>query len=183
MCRGLEPRSPIINNSSMATFLPPLPMGSTFHSLYDMLELVANTRTLFTVPSFWQTSCWNRVMLSSDWDHRSRNSMVATMNLLTNMVWPSQTWEMTCFLCHSFPSSFNTGHDIIWATRWVFHEKQRTLTLPVHLVHAPSFWWSLGRSFLFSFFYVYFLLFASMLHVVSVLFPDFVSRPLTFGFG
>ncbi len=61
-------------------------------------------------------------------------------------------------------------------------DRIETFTLPVHLVHASSFWWSPGRSFLFSFLYVYFLLFASMLHVVSVLFPDFDSRPLTFGF-
>ena len=140
-----------ISHFSVATFLPPLPMGSTFHNWYDMLELVANTRTLFTVPSCLQTSCWNRVMLSADWDHRYRNSMVVTMNWLTNMVRPSQTWEMTCFPCHSFPSLFYTGHDIIWATWRVFHEKQRTLTLPVHLVHTPSFWWSPGRSFIFSF--------------------------------
>ncbi len=37
-----------IFNFSVATFLPPLPMGSTFHSLYDMLELVANTRTFLS---------------------------------------------------------------------------------------------------------------------------------------
>ncbi len=73
-----------------------------------MPELDVNTRTVFTMPSFLQTSCWNRVILSSDWVHRSGNSMVVTMNLLTNMVWPSQTWDITCFLCHSFPSSFNT---------------------------------------------------------------------------
>ncbi len=83
-------------------------------------------------------------------------SLLGKRHLLTNMVWPSQKWDMTCFLCHSFPSSFNTGHDIIWSTRRVFHEKQRTLTLPVHLVHTPSFWWSPGRSFIFSFLCVLF---------------------------
>ncbi len=147
-----------------------------------MLELIEHTRTLFTVPSFLQKSCRNRVMLSSDWNHRSRNSLVGTMNLLTNMVWPSQTWEMTYFLCHSFPSSFNTGQAIKWETRRRFHEKQRTLTLPVHLVHAPSFWWSPGRSFIFSFLYV---LFFCCLHLCCMLWVSgfsILSRPLNFGF-
>ena len=31
------------------------------------------------------------------------------------------------------------GHDFLWTTRRVLLKKQRTLTLPVRLVHAPSF--------------------------------------------
>ena len=42
-----------------------------------------------------------------------------------------------------FLSSFvYPGLDILWATRRVFLEKQETLTLLVHLFHAPSFKWS-----------------------------------------
>jgi len=40
---------------------------------------------------------------------------------------------------HSFPLSCTTRHDIIWATRRVFLEKQRTHTIAVHLVRTPSF--------------------------------------------
>ena len=39
-----------------------------------------------------------------------------------------------------FLSSFvYPGLDVLWANRRMFLEKQRTLTQPVHLVHAPSF--------------------------------------------
>ena len=33
---------------------------------------------------------------------------------------------------------FYPGLDFLWATRWVFLEKQGTLTLPVHLIYVPS---------------------------------------------
>ena len=62
----------------------------------------------------------------------------------------SAPWKLICSMCHSFPLSFvYPGLDFLWATRRVFLEKQRTLTIPVHLVHAPSFLWSPSCSFTF----------------------------------
>ena len=40
--------------------------------------------------------------------------------------------------CHSLPHLY-PGLDFLWATRRVFVEKQTTLTLPGHLVHASFF--------------------------------------------
>ena len=42
-----------------------------------------------------------------------------------------------------FLSSFvYPGLDLLWATRRVFREQQKTFTLPVHPVHAHGFKWS-----------------------------------------
>ena len=67
--------------------------------------------------------------------------------------------ELISFLINSyfFLSSYRT---MTWATSyrtmtratwWVFHEKQRTLTQPVHLVYVPHIWQSPSCWLLFSF--------------------------------
>ena len=67
--------------------------------------------------------------------------------------------------------------DLIWATQLVFLEKQRTFTLPVHLVHAPSFCWSH-----FSFAFVSFCVLFWLFHVLCCvcLFPLFCCVYLIF---
>ena len=75
-----------------------------------------------------------------------------------------------------FLSSFvYLGLDFLWATSRVFLEKQRTLTLPVYLTHAPSFLFESELHLLLKlcmYYFNYYLFF-----VVSVCFPCLVFVP------
>ena len=59
----------------------------------------------------------------------------------------------------------------------IFSQIKNNAYLPVHLVHAPRFWWSSSYSFTFSFLSVSDVLVQSMDIIISI--PDFRS-PLTF---
>ena len=62
-------------------------------------------------------------MLLQDWRHHYRSLWSSSWNRgSSSLVYP--------------------GLHFLWATQWVFLEKQRTLTLPLQLFHAPSFYWS-----------------------------------------
>ena len=61
------------------------------------------------------------------------------MNSLIVMVYLFAPWKLIYWSCQcSFLPSTTTNLTFLWATQRVFLEKQRTLSLQVHLVHAPS---------------------------------------------
>ena len=94
--------------------------------------------------------------------------MVVIMNSWIVTMYPSAPWKLICSTCHSFPFLFRLPRTwLLWATRRVFLEKQRTLTLPMHLVHVPSFNWSLCKSLTFVNLYMLF----CVLFFVRVCFP------------
>ena len=98
-----------------------------------------------------------QVMLLQDWSPHYRRFMVVIMNSWIVTMCPSAPWKPICSTCHNFLSSFvYPGLVCLWATRRVFLEKQRTLTLPVQLVHAPSFMLGPSCSFTFVTFYALF---------------------------
>ena len=78
--------------------------------------------------------------------------------------------------CHTFPFLFR----LPWT--WLFmsdsvgvsRKKQRTLTLPKHLVHAPSFYWSPSCSFTFVNLYVLCWLFIFIVVRFCYLFLDYI---------
>ena len=53
------------------------------------------------------------------------------------------------FIVSQFPFPLSSNTDLTFSVQLggFFLEKKRTFTLPVHLVHAPSFWWSPSCSF------------------------------------
>ena len=73
------------------------------------------------------------------------------------------------FFIVSFPIS--STPDFLWATRRVFLEKQRTL--PVHLVHAPSFLLVQFSSFSYFMFFVVFVCFLCQVFVPGLHSFDF----------
>ena len=77
-----------------------------------------------------------------------------------------------------FLSSFNYPIlDFLWATRRMFLKEERTLTRPVHLVHAPRFW--LEYQLLFMYYLSYFMFFVvSDLLVSSLSWITFFCFPL-----
>ena len=121
--------------SSLATSLQHLRMEFSYHNSYVILELVVTTHTFCIALDFLQLGFWNRVVLLQDW-----NFMVVIINSWIVTVCQSATWTLICSTCHNFPLLFRLPRTwLLWATQRVFVEKRRTLTQPVHPVHAPRF--------------------------------------------
>ena len=110
------------------------------YNSYVMPELAETTQTFFIALEFLQIGFWNRVMTLQDWCHHYRSFMVVIKNSWIVTVYPSAPWKLIGQRVVVYLSSFvYHGLDFLWATRQMFLEKQRTLTLPLNLFHAHSF--------------------------------------------
>ena len=96
------------------------------------------------------------VMLLQDWSHHYISFVVAIMNSWIVTMYQSALWKLICASCHSFPFLFRLPRTWIMSNSAGVSGKPRTLTLPVHLVHGPIFWWSHSYSNAFVTLYVLF---------------------------
>ena len=153
-----------------------------YHNSYVLTELAVATQTFCTTLDLLQLGFRNSVMLLQDWCHHFRSFMIVIMNSRIVTVYHLHM-RTDLFNALVFLSSFvYPGHDFLWATRWVFLERQRTLTLPVHVVHAPSFLVEFEFTFvsLYVLFWLFYILCCACLFFVPGLHKNLVSLNFSF---
>ena len=121
--------------SSVATSLPHLRVQFLYHNSYVIPELAITTRTFCIALDVLQLGFWKRVMLWKGWGHHNR-SCIVIMNSWIVLVYPFAPWKLICSICHILSFLFRLPKAWLFM---MFLEKQRTLTLRMHLVNTPSF--------------------------------------------
>ena len=125
--------------------------GVSCHNSYIIPELAVITQIFFYIAiDVLQLGLCNRVLLLQNWNHNYWSFIVVIMISWIVTVYFSASWMKICSACHSFPLLFCLPCTWLFMSNSVDpFEKQETLTLPVHLIHAPRFLWSSICSFTF----------------------------------
>ena len=119
---------------------------SSFWNLYHFIAL-----------DYLQIDFWNMVMFLQYWSHHyrsyGRHHELVDCCSVSMSTMKTDLFNVSHF---SFPLSFTQHLTVYDQLGGCFLKKQRTLTLPMHLVHAPSVYWNASCSFTFVILYVWF---------------------------
>ena len=153
-------------------------MECLYHNSYIMLELAETMQTICVALEFWQIGFWSTIMLLQDWNHHYKKFSAVIMNSWIVTVYLSSPRKLICSKYHNFPFLFCMPWTCLLMSNsaGVSRKKQRTLTLPVHLVNAPSFFCVARVAHLLLWFFMCGFSY-SMFCVVYVCFPCLVFIP------